>query len=147
MGDQNIQILREIDKLDRIGLDGVCAMLGNGLRDASGAFNPGIGLMPIQIGMIRLFFEETTGHDTNEKTLDAMAKVFSRLRQIRCRIDLMCCLEETAVGPNETAWDRLILMPQNEDETWSSNGRPKNIAWALDDIVKLLRSHAHLKAL
>lgn len=37
-------VLRTIDKLDKIGLDGVRQELGNGRKDASGAVIPGLGL-------------------------------------------------------------------------------------------------------
>jgi hypothetical protein len=135
MSDQSLQILREIDKLDKLGVAGVCAMLGEGMKDTSGAFNPGVGLMPIQVGMIRLFLTETTGHASNEATLAAMKEAMGRLSKIRCRIDLMAALEETIVDAGgTTAWDRLLAMTPNSDETWNNRGRPANIAWALDDL-------------
>ena len=37
-------VLRAIDKLDRLGLDGVIALLGPGRKDPSGDFTPGAGL-------------------------------------------------------------------------------------------------------
>ncbi|MFN4008616.1 MAG: histidine--tRNA ligase [Pannonibacter sp.] len=47
-GDENslrrLNVLRAIDKLDKIGLDGVRQLLGEGRRDASGDFTPGVGL-------------------------------------------------------------------------------------------------------
>lgn len=139
--DQRVQVLREIDKLDKIGLDGVCSMLGDGLRDASGAFNKGVGLMPVQVGIIRLFLTETTGHDSNEKTLAALKTVMLRLGRIRGRIDLMCALEESAdEASGLTAWDKLLAMPTNKDNTWSNGGRPGNVGWALDDMLDAIRS-------
>ena len=50
-----LNVLRQIDKLETLGVDGVCAMLGDGLTDASGAVNPGVGLDPVQVGMMRIF--------------------------------------------------------------------------------------------
>ena len=59
-----------------------------------------------------------------------------QVRSFESRIDLMCALEETTVSPSgETAWDRLLSMARNEDETWGGNSRPANIGWALDDIL------------
>ena len=127
-----LQVLREIDKLDKIGIDGVCAMLGDGMRDASGAFNKGVGLHPLQIGMIRIFF------DNSEGGFEALERSMKRLSQISQRIHFMAHLEETVVcaASGETAWDRLLAMPTNDDETWKNGGRPANIAWALDDIIQ-----------
>jgi len=45
---QRMAVLRAIDKLDRLGLDGVRDMLGDGRLDPSGAFNYGAGLRPDQ---------------------------------------------------------------------------------------------------
>ena len=52
-GDENagrrLTVLRAIDKLDRLGADGVRALLGNGRRDESGDFTRGAGLKDDQI--------------------------------------------------------------------------------------------------
>lgn len=45
-------ILRSIDKLDRVGLEGVKALLGPGRRDESGDFTKGVGLRPAQIDVV-----------------------------------------------------------------------------------------------
>ena len=45
-------VLRAIDKLDRLGLDGVRALLGEGRRDESGDFTKGAGLSGEQAGKI-----------------------------------------------------------------------------------------------
>jgi histidyl-tRNA synthetase len=50
--DASLQILRSIDKLDRVGLDGVTGLLGPGRRDESGDFTPGVGLEPEQIDVV-----------------------------------------------------------------------------------------------
>lgn len=141
--EQNLQILREIDKLDRIGLDGVCAMLGEGMEDSSGAFNPGVGLLPIQVSMIRYFLEGYDKEKTNEEALDEISEKLDRLSKVKSRIDLMTILEDTIVNleTGETYWDRFISMNGNEDETWSKDGRPKNIGWALDDLIEGLKQN------
>ncbi|MEM9999832.1 MAG: HisS family protein, partial [Pseudomonadota bacterium] len=47
-GDENAEkrltVLRAIDKLDRLGIDGVRQLLGEGRKDESGDFTPGAGL-------------------------------------------------------------------------------------------------------
>jgi histidyl-tRNA synthetase len=45
-------VLRAIDKLDRLGLEGVRALLGKGREDESGAFTPGAGLDDSQIDAV-----------------------------------------------------------------------------------------------
>ena len=45
-------VLRAIDKLDRLGTDGVAALLGEGRRDESGDFAKGAGLSPAQAGTV-----------------------------------------------------------------------------------------------
>ncbi len=48
-------VLRAIDKLDRLGVDGVRALLGEGRKDASGDFTKGAGLGVAQIDKILAF--------------------------------------------------------------------------------------------
>lgn len=45
-------VLRAIDKLDRLGLDGVRALLGEGRKDDSGDFTEGAGLAPEQAEVV-----------------------------------------------------------------------------------------------
>jgi histidyl-tRNA synthetase len=51
-------VLRTIDKADRLGLDGMRALLGKGRRDESGDFTPGAELSPDQIERILDLFRE-----------------------------------------------------------------------------------------
>jgi histidyl-tRNA synthetase len=54
---QRLAVLRAIDKLDRLGLDGVKALLGEGRKDESGDFTKGAGLAPKQIEPILTMIE------------------------------------------------------------------------------------------
>jgi len=47
-----LNVLRAIDKLERVGLDGVRQLLGEGRKDESGDFTPGVGLKDKQIAVI-----------------------------------------------------------------------------------------------
>ncbi len=47
-----LNVLRCIDKLDKVGLPGVEQLLGKGRKDESGAFIPGVGLPPEQIRIV-----------------------------------------------------------------------------------------------
>ncbi len=50
-------VLRAIDKLDRLGFDGVRALLGEGRKDNSGDFTKGAGLAPEQVDIVIAFIE------------------------------------------------------------------------------------------
>ncbi len=50
-------VLRAIDKLDRLGPDGVRALLGEGRKDASGDFTKGAGLADAQAEVVMGFME------------------------------------------------------------------------------------------
>ena len=50
-------VLRAIDKLDRLGVDGVRALLGEGRKDESGDFTKGAGLSEAQMSPILRFLE------------------------------------------------------------------------------------------
>ncbi len=54
-----LHILRSIDKLDRVGLDGVKLLLGPGRRDESGDFTRGIGLSEAQIDGVVSYLDIT----------------------------------------------------------------------------------------
>lgn len=133
-------ILRQIDKFDKIGIDGVCAMLGDGLTDKSGAFNKGAGLLPIQVSIIRLFLESGREAKTYEEQLNAFAETEKHIRCAHNRIELMAKLEESVIDEHgATAWDRFLALRPNADNSWSDGGRPKNVGWALDDILENVR--------
>jgi histidyl-tRNA synthetase len=54
-------VSRTVDKLDRLGPEGVRALLGEGRKDESGAFTKGAGLSPDQIAVVMGFVEAGQG--------------------------------------------------------------------------------------
>jgi histidyl-tRNA synthetase len=56
---QRLAVLRAIDKLDRLGLGGVRALLGEGRKDESGDFTKGAGLKPKQIAPILAMIDQS----------------------------------------------------------------------------------------
>jgi hypothetical protein len=124
----NLQVFREIDKLDKIGAEGVRAMLLDGRVDESGAFVPGVGLHTFQADFILACI--TPGDGALGKT-----------PMLVSRINLMAAMEERVADPatGETHWDRLLALPANADNSWAGGGRPANIGWALDDIIEVIR--------
>jgi len=58
--EKNAQVLRSLDKLDRLGLEGVRLLLGPGREDESGDVTPGAGLEPAQIDALCAFLGAAT---------------------------------------------------------------------------------------
>jgi histidyl-tRNA synthetase len=54
---KRLMVLRAIDKYDRLGRDGVEALLGKGRKDESGDYTKGAGLDPEQIRRVLNYFE------------------------------------------------------------------------------------------
>jgi histidyl-tRNA synthetase len=52
---RRLSVLRALDKFDRLGIGGVCALLGEGRKDESGDFTKGAGLGPDAINRICAF--------------------------------------------------------------------------------------------
>ncbi len=71
--EQRLTILRAIDKLDRLGAEGVGYLLGEGRKDESGDYTKGAGLSKDQIATV-LAFTESGGNDVNA-TLDSLRKL------------------------------------------------------------------------
>jgi histidyl-tRNA synthetase len=90
-GDENagkrLTVLRAIDKLDRLGLDGVCQLLGTGRRDESGDFTKGAGLSNDQIlGIIaygQSTFSTNTGRVELNVTLGQVEKIQKFFEPVR----------------------------------------------------------------
>ena len=72
-GGQKLAVLRAVDKLDRLGVEGVAALLGAGRKDESGAFTKGALLAPAAIASVLAFVEAR--RDTRGETLDRLSQV------------------------------------------------------------------------
>jgi histidyl-tRNA synthetase len=70
---QKLAVLRAVDKLDRLGPDGVRLLLGEGRLDESGAFTKGAGLNAAAAERVLAFTAAGVGGRTT--TLDALANV------------------------------------------------------------------------
>ncbi|MBC7167359.1 histidine--tRNA ligase [Phenylobacterium sp.] len=71
---QKLGVLRAVDKLDRLGPDGVRLLLGEGRKDESGAFTKGAGLSAKAAEAVLAFTAAGGGHD-RAGTLDRIAEV------------------------------------------------------------------------
>src|ERR1700761_5058343 len=70
---QKLAVLRAVDKLDRLGLEGVKLLLGAGRRDESGAFTRGAELQTGAIDAVLAFV--SAGRGDRAATLDRLANV------------------------------------------------------------------------
>lgn len=102
------RVLRSIDKLDRVGLDGVKALLGPGRKDESGDFTKGVGLRPAQTEVVLAYLGIRAS--TRSNVCDELERLVSdsaigregvdELRQIDCAL--------TAAGYNDA---RVVIDP------------------------------------
>jgi histidyl-tRNA synthetase len=70
---QKLAVLRAVDKLDRLGPDGVRLLLGEGRKDESGAFTRGAGLTAASAEAVLQFV--AAGAGSRSETLDRIAGV------------------------------------------------------------------------
>jgi histidyl-tRNA synthetase len=70
---QKLAVLRAVDKLDRLGADGVKLLLGEGRLDESGAYTRGAGLKAGAIDSVLAFV--SAGQGARAATLDRLANV------------------------------------------------------------------------
>ncbi len=70
---QKLGVLRAVDKLDRLGPDGVRLLLGEGRKDESGAFTKGAGLNARAAEQVLAFV--AAGGGTRSEVLDSLAGV------------------------------------------------------------------------
>ncbi len=74
--EQKLSVLRSMDKLDRLGPDGVRALLGEGRKDESGAFTEGAKLADDRIETVMAFMAATS--DSNAATCDRLADLIGQ---------------------------------------------------------------------
>ncbi len=101
-------VLRQIDKLERIGREGVEQMLGAGRKDDSGAFNQGTGLTPEQINIVMTYLD--VAGDTRRAVYDAMESVVGDSKIGREGVDELRQIDETltCAGYGD---DRVVIDP------------------------------------
>jgi hypothetical protein len=125
-----VQVLRTIDKYDKIGEEGIEVLLQKPLEEF------GANLDPIRAELITRFV--AVKGVNNSDTLDKMSKSLEHCGKVMARVNLMAALDSIVDCGEKTAWDRLLETRRNDDETWTDGGRPANIGWALDDIIEAM---------
>jgi histidyl-tRNA synthetase len=110
---QRLTVLRAIDKLDRLGLDAVEALLGSGRRDESGDFTPGANLSDRGISFVIEYLRCAEGdpRDTLGRIQDLVLtndKVDSaRLRDVYRELNVLDVV--LGVGADQAQFDPAIV--------------------------------------
>lgn len=103
-------ILRIVDKMDKIGFDGLKGELGSGRTDSSGAEIKGLGLDPARIDRILGFFKNFGAAGTRKEILDRLGDLAESNPGFVEGVDELRKIDEvlSAMGYDE---DRVIFDP------------------------------------
>ena len=101
-------VLRAIDKLDRLGTEGVCALLGAGRKDESGDFTKGAGLSEAQADVV-VGFVEARGADGAE-TLDRLGALVAGSETGRAGVEELRSIAALLAAQGYGA-DRVLIDP------------------------------------
>lgn len=108
---QRLIVLRAIDKLDRLGAQGVEALLGEGREDESGAYTDGAGLDPAAIKKVLGF--TTASEDDRGNTITTLEKLVGTSERglAGCTelADIDALLTTTGFGPDRVSFDTSIV--------------------------------------
>lgn len=109
---QKLAVLRAVDKLDRLGPDGVRLLLGEGRLDESGAYTKGAGLNPAGVEAV-LAFTAASAADSRSSALDRLAATVAGTAEgdeglsELSRID--AALTGLGVGPDQAMFDPSVV--------------------------------------
>ncbi|WP_377508468.1 histidine--tRNA ligase [Octadecabacter sp. R77987] len=106
--DQRANVLRTIDKLDKVGPSGVLSLLTNGRLDASGAFIDGVGLSEDQTAPIMKFL--TAKSHTNEHTLELLLRAVGGSQVGAAGVDELAQIADLLAAGGYSA-DRIVIDP------------------------------------
>lgn len=108
---QKLAVLRAVDKLDRLGAEGVRLLLGEGRKDESGAFTKGAGLSAAGAEAVLAF--TAAGAGGRADTLDRIANVIGGSAEGDAGLAELAAihraLDSLGVGPDRAAFDPSIV--------------------------------------
>jgi len=108
---QKIQVLRAIDKLDRLGPDGVKSLLGEGREDSSGDFTKGARLESSAIDAV-LKFTDASSLDRSD-TIMNLEKIMGISEQGKSGCEELIAIDNilnaTDYGPDKVIFDTSIV--------------------------------------
>ncbi|MFN7222615.1 MAG: histidine--tRNA ligase [Paracoccaceae bacterium] len=101
-------VLRAIDKIDRLGAEGVRALLGEGRRDDSGDFTKGAGLSDMQADVVMGFIaaKRSAGAETAARLRDLVGTSTLGLEGVQELETIAALLDGQGYGP-----DRIVIDP------------------------------------
>jgi histidyl-tRNA synthetase len=104
-------VMRAIDKLDRLGMAGVRALICAGRRDESGDFTPGAGLALEQVDVIVGFMEarRDTGAETVARLSDLVGRSEIGRRGVEELEEIAALLEAQGYGPERVTVDPAVV--------------------------------------
>jgi histidyl-tRNA synthetase len=110
-GGQRLGVLRAVDKLDRLGPEGVRLLLGEGRKDESGAFTPGAGLNASATEAVLAFVK--AGGGTRAETLDQLEAVVGSSPDGRAGLDELAAIDlalvASGVGDQQARFDPSVV--------------------------------------
>lgn len=108
---QKLAVLRAVDKLDRLGPDGVRLLLGEGRKDESGAFTKGAGLNAAGAEAVLAFTAAAAGGRTD--TLDSIANIIGGSPEGDAGLEELAAihraLDSLGVGAERAAFDPSVV--------------------------------------
>jgi len=108
---QKLGVLRAVDKLERLGADGVRLLLGEGRKDESGAFTQGAGLSAAAAERVLAF--TAAGADGRTETLDKLSNVIGGSAEGDEGLAELSAIDRVltglGVGPDRAAFDPSIV--------------------------------------
>jgi len=108
---QTLAVLRAVDKLDRLGADGVRLLLGEGRKDESGAFTKGAGLSARAAEAVLAF--TAAGGAGRGETLDRLAGVIGGSAQGDAGLEELAKIDQAlkglGVGPDRAVFDPSVV--------------------------------------
>ncbi|WP_224825310.1 histidine--tRNA ligase [Cognatishimia sp. MH4019] len=104
-------VLRAIDKLDRLGLDGVRALLGEGREDESGDFTKGAGLNADQAEVVIGFMEakRATGAETVARLRELVQGSDMGIEGVAELEEIAALLDAQGYGPDRIELDPSVV--------------------------------------
>ena len=108
---QKLGVLRAVDKLDRLGPDGVRLLLGEGRKDESGAFTKGAGLTTKAADSVLAFIAAGVGG--RSETLDRIANVIGGSAEGDEGLSELALIDQAlramGVGPAQAVFDPSVV--------------------------------------
>ncbi|MES2342263.1 MAG: histidine--tRNA ligase [Pseudomonadota bacterium] len=105
---QKLAVLRAVDKLDRLGTEGVRLLLGEGRKDESGAFTKGAGLATAAAEAVLAF--TAAGAEDRSETLDRIANVIGGSPEGDAGLEELSRIDKALIGMG-VAPDRAMFDP------------------------------------